>query len=184
MSKNILSLFGFLSLLLVAFGGGYYFRSRSRVTDKVSNQIVIVTPIPTDKTATIPSPTITKAPQTELVFSNYNGAGVANLPTSPTTFTITTKRSMATIQDYHWNSARGKTPGTIGLKHEDGTLYGPWEAKGDPGQGGVPDAYWTVYPSVEIPAGTYTVIDSDPASWAQNSGTRGIGMSQIYAVKE
>jgi hypothetical protein len=129
------------------------------------------------------TPTPVKPPETEVLFNNYNGAGVQNNPTAPTVFTLKTAKKISTIQDYHWNSAKGKTPGTIGLKSENGTMYGPWNAKGDPGQGGVPDAYWTVYPDTEIPAGTYTIIDSDPASWAQNFGTKGLGMSQVYAVK-
>ena len=129
------------------------------------------------------TPTSVKPPETEVVFNNYNGAGVQNNPTAPTVFTLKTARKISTIQDYHWNSAKGKTPGTIGLKSESGKMYGPWNAKGDPGQGGVPDAYWTVYPDTEIPAGTYTIIDSDPASWAQNTGTKGLGMSEVRAVK-
>lgn len=186
MSKNILSLFGFLCLLFIAFIAGYFFRSQNCVVDKVLEKIVATpTTVPTvTVAATSPVPVATVAPQVEAVFNNYNGAAVANNPTVPTIFTIAAKRTITLIQDYHWNSAKGKTPGTIGLKDSSGKMFGPWEAKGDPGQGGVPNAYWTVFPNVEIPAGTYTMVDSDPASWAQNSGSKGIGMSQVYAVRE
>ncbi len=183
---------GFLALLLVAFGAGYFIRSQGCVLDtvveKVTQQVsptARLTATPTISAATVsPAPAETKAPQTELVFSNYNSAAVGNQPTGQTVFTLSTARAISSIQDYHWNSAKGKTPGTIGLKDGNDKLYGPWEAKGDPGQGGVPNAYWTVFPNLLIPAGTYTIIDSDPASWAQNGGSKGLGMSQVYAVKE
>jgi len=136
----------------------------------------------TETRAPSPSPA-TATPETEVIFQNFNVAAVANGPTSPTKFTITAGRRISLIQDYHWNSAKGKTPGTIGLQAEDGTIYGPWQAEGSPGQGGVPDAYWTSHPNAEIPAGTYTVVDSDPATWARNSGTNGAGMTMVYAVK-
>ena len=182
----MLKLMGIVFLLVLAFGGGYYFRSQTQsctapaaavVTVVPSNQAVTELPFPS------PTPAVTSQPETELVFSNYNPSGVANNPSAPTVFTLASTRKIYLIQDYHWNGAKGKTPGTISLRSENNIVYGPWNAQGSPGQGGVPDAYWTVYPDVEIPAGTYTIVDSDPASWAQNVGTKGIGMSQVYAVK-
>jgi hypothetical protein len=41
----------------------------------------------------------------------------------------------------------------------------------------VANAYWVVKPNVVIPPGTYTVVDSDPGTWAQNSETLGKGMA-------
>ena len=180
MKKIIMIVFG-LVLLLAAFLAGYFFRNTGcKVTQTPPS-------LPTAAVTASPTPLLTMTPttavQTELVFSNYNSAGVASQPTSPTVFTLAKPKIISHIQDYHWNSARGAQSGTIGLKSADGKTYGPWDAKGDPGQGGVPNAYLTVYPNIEIPAGTYTIIDSDPASWAHNGGTRGTGMSQVYAVK-
>jgi len=121
--------------------------------------------------------------ETELVFDNHNIYAVANQPTAPTVFSLEEPRHIYSIQNYHWNLAQGQTPGTIGLEDEEGNTYGPWPAEGSPGQGGVPDAYWTCYPDTKLPAGTYTVVDSDPASWSQNSGTEGCGMTKVYALK-
>jgi hypothetical protein len=184
---------GVILLLAVSFAGGYFVRSQNCASQNLTSSVITPTQtqvqVPTSTVTLITTPiatsaaTPTKQPETESVFSNYNSAGVANNPTAPTVFTITTSRKIYLIQDYHWNAARGKTPGTISLKSEEGKVYGPWAAQGAPGQGGVPDAYWTVYPDIQIPAGTYTIIDSDPLSWAQNSGTKSIGMSQVYAVK-
>ncbi len=183
---------GVVILLVLAFMMGYFVRAQNCLSrppvafTAIPSPIITSPPLALSATQSLPpllSPVPTRAPETELVFSNYNSAGVGSGPTSPTVFTIASSRKIYLIQNYHWNGAKGKTPGTIALMSAEGKQYGPWSAKGDSGQGGVPDAYWTVYPNVEIPAGTYTIVDSDPASWAQNSGSKGLGMSQVYAVK-
>lgn len=184
MNGSITKIIGIIFLLVIAFWAGYFFRSQSCI---LSATTTATAPVPTQAAINTqiqsPTPSATAQPETELLFSNYNSAGVASNPSSPTVFTLTGSRKIYPIQDYHWNSAKGKTPGTISLKSDSGKVFGPWNAQGASGQGGVPDAYWTVYPDAEIPAGTYTIVDSDPASWAQNSGSKGIGMSQVYAVK-
>jgi choice-of-anchor C domain-containing protein len=43
----------------------------------------------------------------------------------------------------------------------------------------VPNANWIATPNVVIPAGTYTVIDSDPSTWSQNSGSGGQGFAAV-----
>ncbi|MBI5583572.1 MAG: hypothetical protein HY892_07090 [Deltaproteobacteria bacterium] len=110
------------------------------------------------------------------ILNTMNINAVYNGPTRSTTFVTDRPVLVTHILTYHWNNARGKAPGAIGLRAETGKMYGPWGAKGSPGQGGVPDANWEVFPKVVIPAGTYTVIDSDPATWAQNSASGGRGM--------
>jgi len=115
----------------------------------------------------------------KVIFDNGNIYAVYNNPTRQTTFTIHQPHMITKIVNYHWNNARGVNPGNISLRDSYGRTYGPWQAQGSPGQGGVPNAYWTVYPNMVIPAGTYTVIDSDPYTWAQNSGSQGSGMSKI-----
>lgn len=51
------------------------------------------------------------------------------------------------------------------------------------GQGGVQNAYWAVLPNIEVPAGTYTVIDSDPSTWSYNSQSKGCGFTTIWTSK-
>ena len=63
-------------------------------------------------------------------------------------------------------------------------MYGPWQAEGSDGQGGVPNAYWTVHPNIVIPAGDYALIDSDPGTWAQNGETGGVGMSFGSGIRQ
>lgn len=134
------------------------------------------TPTPTKPTATTPAP----QPKENLLLRIGNIYAVENNPTKALRVRIEQAFKFTRIVTYHWNNARGRTPGTIALQAEDGKIYGPWQAVGSPGQGGVPNAYWTVTPNVTLPAGRYTIIDSDPASWAQNAASEGKGFVDIY----
>jgi hypothetical protein len=58
------------------------------------------------------------------VSNTDNIAGVKNGPTAPTTFTINVPHLVTYIRDYHWNNAKGDTPGTIALKDHNGVVYG------------------------------------------------------------
>jgi hypothetical protein len=82
------------------------------------------------------------------------------------------------ICTYHSNgSGNSMGPaGTIALKAEDGTMYGPWQAELRS------NVYWIVKPDREIPAGSYTVVDSNPVTWAQNSASNGEGMGWAYGI--
>jgi hypothetical protein len=101
-----------------------------------------------------------------------------NGPTAPTVFTITRGYLVTLVETYHWNYGAGQAPGTIGLRSQGGTLYGPWPATLRNG------VYWSVRPNLELPAGTYTVEDSDPGTWAWNEESGGAGMAwgQGYAM--
>ena len=128
-----------------------------------------------DSAASVPS-----TPSVNLVLNNGNIYRVFNKPTAPTMFSVPNQSILKYISTYHWNDGRGmQAPGTIALRHVDGTIYGPWQTIGKPGQGGVPNAYWEVEPNVEIKAGTYKLIDSSPRTWAQNAGSGGSGMGQV-----
>ena len=115
----------------------------------------------------------------ETLYNNWNIAAVQNGPTSPTTFTTTKAYKITYFSTYHWNYGSGVPGGTVGLRSSDGMTYGPWQVSTTPGQGGVPNAIWIATPNVLIPPGTYTVIDSDPSTWSQNSGSGGRGFAEI-----
>ncbi len=110
-------------------------------------------------------------------------AGVSNGPTQPSVVTLPAARITA-LRTYHWNNAQGVTPGTISLRSADGTTYGPFSTTGLDGQGGVPNAYWVAVTNISVPAGSYTVIDSDPSTWAWAPDTGGRGMLTIWGVRE
>lgn len=99
---------------------------------------------------------------------------VSSNPTQPTTFTLASATKITFIEDYHYFNG-GVLPGTIALRHDNGTVYGPWQTAGRIGQGGVANAYWSAWPMAVLPAGTYTVVDSSPSTWSHNysSGYRG-----------
>jgi hypothetical protein len=104
-----------------------------------------------------------------------NGAGGATHPgaTRATDFTLSAPIEVTQFMTYHYGAQ--KPPGTISLQHDDGTVYGPWQAAGAVGQGGVKNAYWWVQPNVELKPGHYLVIDSDPATWSVEDSTQGAG---------
>ena len=117
------------------------------------------------------------------IFSNNNPAGVGSNPSRPTSLNLDRNTVVTKITTYHWNFGRGTPePGMIGLRSDSGRVYGPWGAKGSSGQGGVPNAYWVVTPNVELPAGYYTIVDSEPTTWAQNRESGGAGMAWIEGV--
>jgi len=134
---------------------------------------------PSSIQASAPSPGIVTA-AAGVLFENGNTGGVYNLPTQATTFTLNRPSTVTLIQNYHWNDGKGTAnPGSIGLRDDAGRVFGPWSTTGSPGQGGVPNANWAARPNVQLPAGRYTVVDSSPATWAQNSGSNGAGMTRI-----
>ena len=119
-----------------------------------------------------------------IVFDNQNIGAVVNEPTEITQFTLEEPLWLTKIETYHWNHGQGQSLGEISLENESGDVYGPWEALGRCGQGGLVNAYWAVYPLETIPAGTYTVIDSDPATWSHNAESSGRGFVNVSGVWE
>ena len=113
----------------------------------------------------------------QVLWNTGNPQAVANGPTRWTEVVVERAFRLVRLTTYHWNGGRGQVPGMIALVGLDGRIHGPWAAHGAPGQGGVPNAYWVVEPDIRLPAGRYVVIDSDPATWAQNAGTGGAGMT-------
>ena len=120
----------------------------------------------------------------ETIFDNGNSDAVLNRPTGATVFVLNGTARIAKITTYHWNDGRGAPSGTIALKSTSGETYGPWQATGEPGQGGVPNAYWVADPNVSLPPGSYTVIDSDPATWARNDASEGAGIAVVGGYVE
>jgi len=100
---------------------------------------------------------------------------VSNGGTSPTV-TLNQSYFLTYILTYHWNGSKGTPAGTISLRDSSGKVYGPWQAKLESG------VYWTADPETAVPAGTYTVIDSDPGTWSQNSETGGRGITHAKGI--
>jgi hypothetical protein len=97
-------------------------------------------------------------------------------------FTLEKAATITEIDDYHYIDGGGPTPGTIGLKAADGKMYGPWPCVGLDGQGNVKNATWKATPNAEVPAGTYTVIDSGPGTWSTNDRAKSLGFVTVLGV--
>ena len=103
------------------------------------------------------------------IYDSYNTGAVDNNPTCSPFFTISEPMMVTYIETYHWNNAQGAPGGSISLRGGDGSLYGPWGVEAMPTQDGVPNVFWIARPNEVLPAGSYTIEDSDPATWSQNS---------------
>jgi hypothetical protein len=119
------------------------------------------------------------------LFNNGNGKGVSGGGSAPT-FELTSIMQITEITTYHYTDATpGLQAGTIGLKGGDGKIYGPFQATGSAGQGGDANAYWTIKPKdLVLPPGRYTIIDSDPNSFAQNDESGGVGMAWLSGAPQ
>jgi len=117
-----------------------------------------------------------------VIYANGNSAAVQTNPTRETTFAIDAPYRVTFISTYHYVN-NGKAPGTIALRHSDGTVYGPWQAGGALGPGGVRNAFWFARPNVEIKPGTDAVLDSDRATWSQNAESSGAGFVASRGVR-
>jgi len=113
-----------------------------------------------------------------ILFDNTNKAAVKNSPYSATTFRIDSAHIITYIMTYHYFNY-GALPGSILLIHEDGTIYGPWQATGKTGQAGVANAVWEVFPEEELKPGSYTIIDSDFRTWSHNAGSGNKGHAMV-----
>jgi hypothetical protein len=133
---------------------------------------------PTQETTVSPAPGVTTPPESTLLEVS-DRAGKLKGGASEPTFTIDAPYLVTIIETFHWNGGRGATPGTIRLLTEGGDVMGPWQATGRPGPGDVADAYWVVEPGVVLPAGTYRIVDSEPATWTHSSWTKGLGYAEV-----
>ncbi len=119
------------------------------------------------------------------LFNNGNIYAVNNGPTQPTVFTLAKAHRITLVENYHWNNGLGTAnAGTIALRAAGGTVYGPWATTGVAGQGGVVNAYWRATPDALLPAGTYTVVDSEPATWSCNAESENRGMTRVEGIPQ
>jgi PKD repeat protein len=119
------------------------------------------------------------------IFDNSNGYGVSNGGKPPSFSTGGKAYCVNSIVTYHWNNALGAKPGTIGLGTTGGTL-GPYKAIGSAGQNNAPNVNWTATaptsPKPVVIKGTYTCVDSNPATWSQDQQSGGKGFCTVYGT--
>jgi hypothetical protein len=113
------------------------------------------------------------------IFNNWNQGIVENSPTHSSSFEITQPHYISYIDTYHWNNGQGTSSGgSISLQKEDGEIFGPWTVTAESGSG-VANVWWISHPDEVIPAGTYTIIDSEPDTWSKNSESDDRGFSRV-----
>ena len=118
-----------------------------------------------------------------VIYNSWNKDTVDNGPTCSPFFTIDEPMTITYIDTFHWNYGEGAPGGTIGLRDGDGTVHGPWQAESSREGGEVPRGYWIAHPNEVIPAGPYTIEDSDPDTWSQNSESPcGLARVEGYAA--
>lgn len=175
-------------------GSGYYkcfvkkFGGLAEAFSHVSHA-VLLTPAGLTPTPPGPGPASSSTaacplslPSGGYIFDNWNICGVKNGPTKDTTFTIAAPSVVTFIATYHWNYGSGALPGGkgISLKDSSGKVYGPWTPViTSPGSGGKINVNWECHPGITLPAGTYTVIDPDPATWSQNDASGNSGFVRV-----
>lgn len=119
----------------------------------------------------------TEAPGTVL-FDIGDWDGVASGPPNPAMFVVPDGSwyRITSISTYHYNWGGGASPGTLALEDALGHVYGPWTADGLSG-----NLDWFVRPDAVIGPGTYTVIDSNPATWSYTTRSGNAGHTRILA---
>jgi len=154
------------------------FFSQVGVTDSASpsqstSKLIVWSVVP----ATPPPP-----PGSTLLCDNFNGNPVtqqAGGPPNPTTCTLPSTTQITQLATYHYNNGAGAAPGTISLQQIGGQTFGPFTATGVAGQSG-PNEAWVATPNTIVPAGTYTVIDSDPTTWSYDTGSNNAGFARVW----
>jgi len=147
---------------------------------------------PTDTTPpTTPEESTCEQGEMVLLIDTGNRGGIEpGAASAPTFVTFDTPVCLTRIRDYHWNGGEGAPAGTVSLAADDGTTHGPWEAEGCAVSMSFDDActeaggrYWIVDLMLELPAGTYEVLDSDPATWAHNADSGGAGHTLMWGYQ-
>lgn len=112
------------------------------------------------------------------LYNNTNGYAVGNGPRAASVFALRAPAQVTQLITYHWNGGRGAPPGTLALRAANGRTYGPFRVHATSGQNNAPNVNWIADINITVPAGTYQVIDSNPATWSQNpqSGYRGFAI--------
>ncbi|MBF0138370.1 MAG: LamG domain-containing protein [Magnetococcus sp. DMHC-1] len=130
------------------------------------------------------------------VLNNSSKATVHNNPPRATTFTIKQPTRLTALHTYHWNNGKGQPPGQLSLRHEDGTVLGPWSATAASKTSWLVNCVPTdVHRSQSLSKvelndkcpllkpGTYTIINSSPETWSHNSETQSMGFTWAKGVR-
>lgn len=120
----------------------------------------------------------------ELLFSNENVGTVSNNPPYYLMFDVSETIVVQSATTYHWNGGKGQAPGSISIYNASGSLLGTYAAEGRTGYRGVPNAYWDIFPNIELSPGTYYLLPSDTKTWAHNAESDNCGFFNIRGYEK
>jgi hypothetical protein len=121
------------------------------------------------------------------LFNNSNTGGVSNGGTPPEFSTKGHSYCLSSLTTYHWDNGQGAPPGTIGLETvarlaANVATIGPFPASGSSGQGTRANVNWSASMTTPVVLqGSYSCIDSDPATWSENQASGGHGFCTVMA---
>lgn len=120
------------------------------------------------------------------LFDNFttSSPNFKNGATKEAKFTISQPYMITGLATIHWNDGKGTAEyGKVSLKNSDGKVYGPWQTKAYPGKSTEEKLFWIAEPNEVIKAGTYTIVDSDPATWSWSEESGGVGLAMVVGEK-
>lgn len=107
------------------------------------------------------------------IISNFDDGAYSGNPPSPTKFFLRNPLKITTIYTRHRGWEGIPPPGAaIKLLDSDGKEVGSCMVTSG-------NEEWVCSPNVQLPVGTYRVIDPDPATWSQNVGSKHQGMTRV-----
>ena len=104
--------------------------------------------------------------------NNTNTGGVLNGPPGVATCNLTAASHITQIVTYHWNNGRGSPGGTITLRNSAQQNF-TFPVQTSSGQNNAPNVNWVANVNLNLPAGQYMVLDSDPATRSWNPQVSG-----------
>jgi tetratricopeptide (TPR) repeat protein len=113
-------------------------------------------------------------------FELGNVDAVTEGPRAATTLTLEQPIYVVTLTTYHWNKGLGRRPGSMSIADAAGKVVATVNARGKPGFGGVPNAYWEAKIERRLEPGTYTITTNSNNTWSTNAGT---GWAGFYAIE-
>jgi hypothetical protein len=130
-------------------------------------------------------PTFDMAAEPVVVFESGNKEDVTQRPQGPpaaAAFTTTGPYFLTHVYTYHWNGGNGSAPGRVRLRRADGEEFGPWEVGATSGHNSAQNVNWVAQPRITLPAGSYTVVDSEPSTWSFNATSKNRGFAIIKGL--
>lgn len=95
-------------------------------------------------------------------------------------FTFDSNCKISTISHAHTKSEKNTSLPEISLRSSRGRIFGPWQTRTTDPLGSPDDQYWSITPNATLPAGTYTIVNSDKKRVPHSSKIRQRATTLIF----